>query len=75
MQPKTMVLKLIFDDLDIKEKVEFVEWLHLEHKDYIEFSALTESERKVWAHYFFNISEAFGYNTTDLSGSKTGPIC
>lgn len=57
-------------DLTDEERVRFIEWLHKDYKDFIEFAALGEIERKMWNHYYPRPAEAMGLLSNKLSGDK-----
>ena len=71
MEMRAEVSKLMFEDLTTKERVEFCEWLHREHEDYLQYAALGKQERKMWNHTYLNITEGLGLDFgKKMSGEK-----
>lgn len=62
------VAKQTFEDFSAREKITFLFWLSENYKDFVEFSVLTEGERKVWNHHYERPARALGYYTEETSG-------
>lgn len=62
MELKVEICRLSFEDLSVKEKLEFITWL-LKHpkdggyQDFVEFAQLVPNERKVFGHAYRRLLE------------------
>lgn len=59
MLPVSKFLLMEFDNLPLKEKVEFLNIIVRDYKGIVKFAEMSDTEKRTWAHNFGNLAREY----------------
>jgi hypothetical protein len=70
MNSRIEAFKQLFGELGMADRVELCDWFWKNHQEVLEYSFAGPAERRLWAHFFPNVSAQLGTDTNTLSGNR-----